>query len=119
MPKGKKEEKGKEPSHPHRKEEKGKEPSHPHRKTNKYMTKFEYAKVIGTRAVELTMGAEPMIHVELKKRDAKGREVLLRYDPIVVAREELRCGVIPMEVHRTLPDGSIEVWNANELINFN
>ena len=60
-------------------------------------TKFELARVIGSRALQISNGAPSMI-----KLDA---EVLgkTRYNPIEIAKLELKEGVIPITVVRPKP----------------
>lgn len=58
------------------------------------LTRFEKARVIGARALQIAMGAP--ILIEPKKELSS---------PISVALEELRRGVLPITVRRTLPDG--------------
>lgn len=61
----------------------------------KRLTKYERARIIGARALQLSMGAMPLIDVsELKVKD-----------PLVIAEEELKRGVLPITISRRLPDG--------------
>jgi DNA-directed RNA polymerase I, II, and III subunit RPABC2 len=76
----------------------------PERITTKYMTKYEKARVLGTRALQLSMNAPPMV-------DVKGET-----DPLKIAEMELRENKVPMIIRRYLPDGSYEDWHVNELI---
>lgn len=55
------------------------------------MTRFEKARVLGARALQLSMGAPPLI--ESKKNT-----------PLEIAEEELRDGVLPITIRRRLPD---------------
>ena len=60
-------------------------------------TKYEQARIIGTRALELSMGAPFMIKLddeELKK---------LNYNTIEIAKLEFRQGLIPITVKRPMP----------------
>lgn len=56
------------------------------------MTKFEKARIIGARALQLSMGAPSLIKMSEDTRD-----------PILVAVRELEEGIIPITVKRTLP----------------
>ncbi len=56
----------------------------------KKFTKFERARVIGARALQIAFGAPPLI--ETKETDA-----------IKIAEEEFKKGVLPMTVLRPLP----------------
>jgi DNA-directed RNA polymerase I, II, and III subunit RPABC2 len=74
------------------------------RKTSRYMTKYEKARVLGTRALQLSLNAPVMI-------DIKGET-----DPLKIAMEELLQRKIPMIIRRYLPDGSFEDWQIDELL---
>ncbi|CAN0103618.1 unnamed protein product [Ectocarpus fasciculatus] len=74
------------------------------RKTSRYMTKYERARVLGTRALQLSLNAPVMI-------DIKGET-----DPLKIAMEELLQRKIPMIIRRYLPDGSFEDWQIDELL---
>ncbi len=54
-------------------------------------TRFERARIIGARALQLTMGAPVLV-------DPQGIET----DPIEMAMREYHAGVLPMEVRRKL-----------------
>eukprot|EP01039_Chlorochromonas_danica_P010614 gene10614-11761_t len=72
--------------------------------TTRYMTKYERARVLGTRALQISMNAPVMVDI--------GGET----DPLKIAMKELRERKIPMIIRRYLPDGSFEDWNIDELI---
>ena len=72
--------------------------------TTKYLTKYEKASVLGTRALQLSMNAPPMVEVEGET------------DPLEIAYKELRQKKIPFIVRRYLPDQSFEDWRLEELI---
>lgn len=74
------------------------------RKTSRYMTKYERARVLGTRALQISMNAPVMV-------DIKGET-----DPLKIAMEELFHRKIPMIVRRYLPDGTYEDWGVDELL---
>ncbi len=57
------------------------------------LTRFEKARIIGARALQLAMGAPPLI--------AGGNEVA---DPIITAIKELEKNVIPLTVRRSMPE---------------
>ncbi|MCK9151349.1 DNA-directed RNA polymerase subunit K [Methanobacterium alcaliphilum] len=52
------------------------------------LTRFEKARIIGARALQLSMGAKPLVDVP---------ESL---DPIDIASLELKKRVIPLDIHR-------------------
>jgi len=72
--------------------------------TTRYMTKYERARVLGTRALQISMNAPVMV-------DISGET-----DPLKIAMKELRERKIPMIIRRYLPDNSYEDWNIDELI---
>lgn len=57
------------------------------------LTKYEKARVIGSRATQISDGAEPMV-------DVSGL-----MDPVEMAKKELAEGKLPMDVIRPLPNG--------------
>ena len=61
------------------------------------LTRFERVRIVGARALQLSLGA-PML-IELPQRIS---------DPIDIALAELKEGVLPMTIRRTLPDGSYQ-----------
>jgi len=74
------------------------------RVTTRYLTKYERARVLGTRALQISMNAPVMV-------DLDGET-----DPLRIAEKELRERKIPIIVRRYLPDGSHEDWGIDELI---
>ncbi len=52
------------------------------------LTRFEKARIIGARALQLSMGARPVIEIEGS------------LDPIDIARLELKKGVIPLGIRK-------------------
>ncbi|CAN4116944.1 unnamed protein product [Withania somnifera] len=80
------------------------EPAERLRKTSKYMTKYERARILGTRALQISMNAPVMVELEGET------------DPLEIAMKELRERKIPFTIRRYLPDGSYEDWGVDELI---
>lgn len=74
------------------------------RVTTKYLTKYERARVLGTRALQISMNAPVMVDIDGET------------DPLRIAEKELRERKIPIIVRRYLPDGSHEDWSIDELI---
>ena len=72
--------------------------------TTPYITKFERARVLGTRALQISMNAPVMVELEGET------------DPLQIALKELRSKKIPITIRRFLPDGSYEDWDVNGLI---
>ncbi|KAK1349335.1 putative subunit of RNA polymerase [Hamiltosporidium tvaerminnensis] len=71
--------------------------------TSPIMTKFERAHVLGVRALQLSMGASPMVDIEFET------------SPLKIAIKELKVKMIPFIVRRKLPDGSYEDWSIREM----
>ncbi|CAF3242299.1 unnamed protein product [Rotaria socialis] len=74
------------------------------RTTTPYMTKYERARVLGTRALQIAMCAPLMVEPDGET------------DPLQIAMRELKEKKIPMIIRRYLPDGSYEDWSIDELI---
>ncbi len=56
------------------------------------MTRFERARVLGARSLQISMGAPPIMEV------AGGT-------PLEISTNELNAGVLPMTIRRRLPNG--------------
>ena len=54
----------------------------------KNLTRFERARLLGARAIQISMGAKPLVDI---------KESL---DPIDIAYEEFKAGVLPLDVIR-------------------
>ena len=65
-------------------------------KKEKY-SKYEKARMIGSRALQIAMGAPFLLKVD--EKDLKK----MRYNPVEIAKMEFRKGVIPITVRRPLP----------------
>ncbi|ADC46764.1 DNA-directed RNA polymerase subunit K RpoK [Methanobrevibacter ruminantium M1] len=62
--------------------------------TAKKLTRFEKARVLGARAIQLSMGAKPMEHKEIEKFIKNSKSL----DPIDIATLELELGILPLDV---------------------
>lgn len=62
-----------------------------------HKTKYEKARIIGSRALQLSMGAPFLI----KLTDKQLKE--LKYNPVEIAKLEYDADVIPMKVKRIKP----------------
>ncbi|PIN86765.1 DNA-directed RNA polymerase subunit K [Candidatus Woesearchaeota archaeon CG10_big_fil_rev_8_21_14_0_10_44_13] len=60
-------------------------------------TKYERARMLGSRALQLSMGAPFLV-----KLDKEGLEKI-KYDPLEIAKMEFDKGVLPLTVRRPLP----------------
>ncbi|AEO57579.1 hypothetical protein MYCTH_2138933 [Thermothelomyces thermophilus ATCC 42464] len=90
---------------------KGSEKSHKDKKipndqrtTTPFMTKYEKARILGTRALQISMNAPVLVDLEGET------------DPLQIAIKELREKKIPLIVRRYLPDGYYEDWTCEELL---
>ena len=63
------------------------------RTTTPYMTKYERARILGTRALQISMSAPVLVDLEGET------------DPLQIAIKELREKKIPLIVRRYMPDG--------------
>mgnify|MGYP001989749861 CR=1 FL=1 len=72
--------------------------------TTPYMTKYERARILGTRALQISMNAPVLVQLEGET------------DPLEIAGKELREKRVPFVVRRYMPDGSYEDWGIDELI---
>jgi len=61
------------------------------------VTRFEKARIVGARALQISMGAPILI-------DISGGIS----SPIDIALKELEVGILPMTIRRTLPDGTYQ-----------
>ncbi len=61
------------------------------------MTKYEKARIIGSRALQISCGAPFLL--DLKKKDLEQ----ISYNPIEIAKLELEKGIVPIAVVRSLP----------------
>lgn len=70
--------------------------------TSEFLSKYEFTKVIGVRAEQISLGAK--INIETKS-----------FEPLVIAREELLQSKINMIIRRTLPNKQHEDCNVKDL----
>lgn len=61
------------------------------------LTRFERARIIGSRALQIASGAP--FHIKFSKKELED----FGYDPIEIAKKEFEAGVIPITVSRPLP----------------
>jgi DNA-directed RNA polymerase subunit K/omega len=67
------------------------------------LTRFEVARIIGARALQIFLGAPLLINTD-------------ESDPMVIAEQEFKQMKIPMTIKRPLPDGSKEVIDIKKAI---
>lgn len=73
------------------------------RQTSCYITKYERARILGTRALQLSMNAVPYVDV--------GDEI----DPFTIATLELKAQKIPFILKRELSSNVFEYWPVPEM----
>ncbi len=61
-----------------------------------HLTKYEKSRIIGARALQLSMGAPILVDSE---------EAI---DPIIIAEHELLSNLLPLTIRRYLPDGRFQ-----------
>jgi len=69
-----------------------------------HLTKYEKARILGARALQLSMGAPILVNLEGET------------DSLEIALKELKGRVIPIIIRRYLPCGNYEDWELDELI---
>ncbi|KAI9277864.1 RNA polymerase, subunit omega/K/RPB6 [Sporodiniella umbellata] len=74
------------------------------RQTTPYMTKYEKARILGTRALQISLNAPVMVELDGES------------DALVIAMKELREKKVPLIVRRYLPDNTFEDWDVKDLI---
>ncbi|KAL0229753.1 hypothetical protein PCE1_003317 [Barthelona sp. PCE] len=77
--------------------------------TTPNLTKYEKSRVLGTRALQISMGAPILVEYTTPSGEF--------FDPLKVAELELQQSVIPMVIRRYLPNGEYEDWKVSELTN--
>jgi DNA-directed RNA polymerase subunit K/omega len=60
-------------------------------------TKYEKARMVGSRALQLSMGAPFLLKLDTKQLEK------LKYNPIQIALAEFKEGVLPITVRRPVP----------------
>ena len=61
------------------------------------LTRFELARIIGARALQLALGAPPFIPLDPSIKDH-----------MTLARKELEAKALPISIRRVLPDGEYQ-----------
>lgn len=64
----------------------------------KEYTRYEIARMLGSRALQISMGAPFLVKLNEKEIEK------LNYNPIEIAKLELDHGVLPITVKRPLPE---------------
>ena len=69
------------------------------------LTRFEKARIVGARALQIAMGAPVLVEVPEGVKN-----------PIDIALLELKAGVLPIMIRRRLPDGTCMDVPLKELL---
>jgi len=64
---------------------------------NVFLTRYERARIIGARALQISMNAPVLIPI----KD-------IQKDPLKIAEQELKEGVLPITIRRTLSSGEFQ-----------
>lgn len=70
------------------------------------LTKYEVARIVGARATQLAMGAQPLVDIQ----------ELGTTDPVLIAMEELKRGLLDFVIVRELPDGKAMKIRLKDLL---
>ena len=70
------------------------------------MTKYEKARIIGSRALQLAMGAPFLLKIVEKDLEK------INFNPIEIAKKEFEAGVIPISIVRHIPEHKLEETEA-------
>jgi len=73
-------------------------------KTYPFITKYEYARIVGMRAKQINNGADPFVKVD--------RDMI---DGYTIALKEMKEKKIPFIIARPLPNGGREYWKLQDL----
>ncbi len=76
----------------------------PLHRTIPFITRYEYARVIGERAMQINGGAKPLVEV--------GEHIV---DGYIIAVKEFEQKKIPFILKRPLPNGGCEYWRVSDL----
>lgn len=73
--------------------------------TTCFLTKYEKARILGARALQISKNAPVMVDLEPGE-----------WDPLKIAEKELLAKKIPFIIRRYLPNNTYEDWKVEELI---
>jgi len=71
-------------------------------------TKYETARMLGSRALQIAMGAPFLVKLSEEELEKLG------YNPIRIAQKELEAGVLPIAVKRHMPKNKMAVETTTE-----
>ena len=64
----------------------------------KKFTKYEIARIIGARALQIGMGAPFLLKLD------KDKLAEINYNPVEIAKMEFESGVLPISIQRPMPE---------------
>ena len=70
-----------------------------------FLTRYEKARIVGARALQISFGAPILVE--------KPKNII---DPIKIAQLELKSRILPLTIRRELPDGEFQDIPINKLI---
>ena len=70
-----------------------------------FLTRYEKARIVGARALQISFGAPILVE--------KPKNLI---DPIKIAQLELKSAILPLTIRRELPDGTFQDIPINKLI---
>jgi len=70
-----------------------------------FLTRYEKARILGSRALQISFGAPILVE--------KPKNMI---DPIKIAQSELKSGILPLTIRRELPNGEYQDISINKLI---
>lgn len=91
-------------THQHKRARKGRALSRDQRRTAPILTKYERARILGIRAIQISTNAP--LFVPITDGDI---------DPLRIAMRELKARRLPFTIRRVHPDGTYEDWELREL----
>ena len=74
-----------------------------------WLTRFERARVVGARALQISMGAPILVNPAELPPEA-------RENPVLIARTELERGVLPMSIIRYTRSGRVQAIPVSWLV---
>lgn len=75
----------------------------------KMLTRFEYARILGARALQISMGAPVLVELEESTNNQERKDVVKEQgDPLLIAEKEIKKALLPIQIRRALPDGKYQ-----------
>ena len=76
---------------------------------SEFYTKYEKARIIGARALQLSMNAPLLLKISKEELET------MRFDPLKIAEKEFFAGVLPITVRRPLPQKVLKESEGEEV----